>query len=300
MKKIFSKEFTIGLCVLIALVILFFGIDYLKGINLFKPANFYYASYSNVAGLEIAAPVTIDGYKVGQVHEINFNYEKPGDVKVLLALDKQLMVPEDSKASIEVGLLGGSSITLTLGKSNKMIEVGGSIQTQSKGGLMSAISNDIMPQVNNILPKVDSILYNLNLIVANPALHNSIDRLDQITSNLTYATAGLNSTLNNQVPIIMNNAGKITTNIDTITANLAALSLQLKALPLESTMTNVNDITNNLVDVSNQLKNKNGTLGLLMNDPELYNRLNQVSADIDSLIIDIKKNPKRYISIKLL
>ncbi len=300
MKKIFSKEFTIGLCVLIALVILFFGIDYLKGINLFKPANFYYASYSNVAGLEIAAPVTIDGYKVGQVHEINFNYEKPGDIKVLLALDKQLMVPEDSKASIEVGLLGGSSITLTLGKSNKMIEVGGSIQTQSKGGLMSAISNDIMPQVNNILPKVDSILYNLNLIVANPALHNSIDRLDQITSNLTYATAGLNSTLNNQVPIIMNNAGKITTNIDTITANLAALSLQLKALPLESTMTNVNDITNNLVDVSNQLKNKNGTLGLLMNDPELYNRLNQVSADIDSLIIDIKKNPKRYISIKLL
>ncbi len=300
MKKIFSKEFTIGLCVLIALVILFFGIDYLKGINLFKPANFYYASYSNVAGLEIAAPVTIDGYKVGQVHEINFNYEKPGDIKVLLALDKQLMVPEDSKASIEVGLLGGSSITLTLGKSNKMIEVGGSIQTQSKGGLMSAISNDIMPQVNNILPKVDSILYNLNLIVANPALHNSIDRLDQITSNLTYATAGLNSTLNNQVPIIMNNAGKITTNIDTITANLATLSLQLKALPLESTMTNVNDITNNLVDVSNQLKNKNGTLGLLMNDPELYNRLNQVSADIDSLIIDIKKNPKRYISIKLL
>ena len=300
MKKIFSKEFTIGLCVLIALVILFFGIDYLKGINLFKPANFYYASYSNVAGLEIAAPVTIDGYKVGQVHEINFNYEKPGDIKVLLALDKQLMVPEDSKASIEVGLLGGSSITLTLGKSNKMIEVGGSIQTQSKGGLMSAISNDIMPQVNNILPKVDSILYNLNLIVANPALHNSIDRLDQITSNLTYATAGLNSTLNNQVPIIMNNAGKITTNIDTITTNLAALSLQLKALPLESTMTNVNDITNNLVDVSNQLKNKNGTLGLLMNDPELYNRLNQVSADIDSLIIDIKKNPKRYISIKLL
>ena len=300
MKKIFSKEFTIGLCVLIALVILFFGIDYLKGINLFKPANFYYASYSNVAGLEIAAPVTIDGYKVGQVHEINFNYEKPGDIKVLLALDKQLMVPEDSKASIEVGLLGGSSITLTLGKSNKMIEVGGSIQTQSKGGLMSAISNDIMPQVNNILPKVDSILYNLNLIVANPALHNSIDRLDQITSNLTYATAGLNSTLNNHVPSIMNNAGKITTNIDTITTNLAALSLQLKALPLESTMTNVNDITNNLVDVSNQLKNKNGTLGLLMNDPELYNRLNQVSADIDSLIIDIKKNPKRYISIKLL
>lgn len=300
MKKIFSKEFTIGICVLIALVILFFGIDYLKGINMFKPANFYYASYENVAGLEIAAPVTIDGYKVGQVHEINFNYENPGKIKVLLALDKQLMVPEDSKASIEVGLLGSSSIALSLGQSSKMIEVGGDIPTHTTGGLMSALSNDIMPQINSILPKVDSLLYNLNLVVANPALHSSIERLDLITSNITDVTTGLNSVMNTQVPVILNNAGSITTNLDTITANLTYLSAQLKALPLQSTMNNVDEITTNLVSVSNQLNSKNGTLGMLMNDPELYNRLNQVSADIDSLIVDLKKNPKRYISIKLL
>ena len=300
MKKIFSKEFTIGICVLIALVILFFGIDYLKGINMFKPANFYYASYENVAGLEIAAPVTIDGYKVGQVHEINFNYENPGKIKVLLALDKQLMVPEDSKASIEVGLLGSSSIALSLGQSSKMIEVGGDIPTHTTGRLMSALSNDIMPQINSILPKVDSLLYNLNLVVANPALHSSIERLDLITSNITDVTTGLNSVMNTQVPVILNNAGSITTNLDTITANLTYLSAQLKALPLQSTMNNVDEITTNLVSVSNQLNSKNGTLGMLMNDPELYNRLNQVSADIDSLIVDLKKNPKRYISIKLL
>ena len=300
MKKIFSKEFTIGICVLIALVILFFGIDYLKGINMFKPANFYYASYENVAGLEIAAPVTIDGYKVGQVHEINFNYGNRGKIKVLLALDKQLMVPEDSKASIEVGLLGSSSIALSLGQSSKMIEVGGDIPTHTTGGLMSALSNDIMPQINSILPKVDSLLYNLNLVVANPALHSSIERLDLITSNITDVTTGLNSVMNTQVPVILNNAGSITTNLDTITANLTYLSAQLKALPLQSTMNNVDEITTNLVSVSNQLNSKNGTLGMLMNDPELYNRLNQVSADIDSLIVDLKKNPKRYISIKLL
>lgn len=300
MKKIFSKEFVIGLCVLVALVILFFGIDFLKGINLFKPSNFYYASYENVAGLELAAPVTIDGYKVGQVHEINFDYENPGEIEVLLALDKQLRVPEDSKASIEVSLLGNSAIVLTLGESTKMIEVGGNIPTKTSGDLMSALSNDLMPQVNSILPKIDSLLYNLNRVMANPALHQSVDRLDLITTNLAYATAGLNTTMNSQVPGIMSNAGRITTNLDTVAANLAVLSAQLKALPLQSTMANVNDVTANLVQFSEQLKSKDGTLGMLMNDPELYNRLNQVSADIDSLIVDIRKNPKRYISIKLL
>ncbi|MDE7096781.1 MAG: MCE family protein, partial [Muribaculaceae bacterium] len=78
------------------------------------------------------------------------------------------------------------------------------------------------------------------------------------------------------------------------------LSYQLKALPLESTVENVNQLTENLSRFSNQLNDKNSTLGLLTSDPELYNRLNQVSADIDSLLVDIKKNPKRYISIKLL
>lgn len=89
MKKIFNKEFIIGICVITAIVILIFGIDYLKGINLFSPANFYYASYDNVAGLEISSPVTVDGYKVGQVREIQFDYENPGKIKVLLALNKK-------------------------------------------------------------------------------------------------------------------------------------------------------------------------------------------------------------------
>ena len=108
---------------------------------------------------------------------------------------------------------------------------------------------------------------------------------------------GLNHTMNNQLPTVMNNAGKITTNLDTVVHNLAVLSAQLKALPLQSTMANVDATTSNLVKFSNQLNDQNSTLGLLMNDPELYNKLNRVAADVDSLIVDIKRNPNRYISI---
>lgn len=300
MKKIVTKEFIIGICVLVALVVLFFGIDFLRGINLFQPTNFYHASYSNVASLEIAAPVTIDGYKVGQVREINFDFNSPGEIDVVLALDEKLSLPIDSRAVIESGLMNGASIRIIMGKASEKIPIGGNVQTAVVPDLMSALSGGLMPAVENILPKIDSLLYNLNLLVSDPALLTSIQRLDAITSNVELATVGLNHTMNNQLPTVMNNAGKITTNLDTVVQNLAVLSAQLKAIPLQSTMANVDATTSNLVKFSNQLNDQNSTLGLLMNDPELYNKLNRVAADVDSLIVDIKRNPKRYISIKLL
>lgn len=300
MKKIFNKEFIIGICVIAAIVILIFGIDYLKGINLFSPANFYYASYDNVAGLEISSPVTVDGYKVGQVREIQFDYENPGKIKVLLALNKNLRIPVDSKATMGSTLMSGNFIAIKLGKSSEKIPVGGDIESYATSDLMSSLSEDIMPAVNQILPRVDSLLYNLNKLAGDPALLSSIQRLDGITGNVMNATDGLNSTINKDLPVVMRNVKSISHGLDTVTANLGILSAQLKSLPLNTTVDNVNALTDNLTKFSNQLNDPSSTLGMLMNDPELYNKLNRVAADVDSLIVDIKKNPKRYISIKLL
>lgn len=300
MKKIFNKEFAIGLSVIIAIVILIFGIDYLKGINLFRPANYYVAYYDNVDELTISSPVLAEGFKVGQVREIEFDYSHPGKICVVMALDKKLRLPEDSRAEIGTTLLSGARIELAIGKSSTMIPVGGEVQTGVKAGLMSSIQDGLMPSVTGILPKVDSLLYNLNRLVSDPSLAASIQRLDGITGNLLATTQGLNSTVNSQVPQIMNNTAKVTHSLDTIVGNLGELSYQLKNLPLNATVDNVNQLTSNLSAFSRQLNDKNSTLGLLTSDPELYNRLNRVSADIDSLIVDIKKNPKRYISIKLL
>ena len=300
MKKIFNKEFIIGICVIAAIVILIFGIDYLKGINLFSPANFYYASYDNVAGLEISSPVTVDGYKVGQVREIQFDYENPGKIKVLLALNKNLRIPVDSRATMGSTLMSGNFIAIKLGKSAEKIPVGGDIESIETSDLMSSLSEDIMPAINQILPRVDSLLYNLNKLAGDPALISSIQRLDGITGNVLNATDGLNSTINKDLPIVMRNVKSISHGLDTVTSNLGVLSAQLKSLPLNTTVEYVNALTDNLTKFSNQLNDPNSTLGMLMNDPELYNKLNRVAADVDSLIVDIKKNPKRYISIKLL
>jgi len=307
MKKIWNKEFMIGLFVIIAIIVLIFGIDYLKGINLFNPANYYYATYDNVQGLEVAAPVTINGYKVGQVREIKFDYENPNKVKVLIALDKSLHIPSDSKAMIASTLLSGAYIDILMGKSKQPLAVGEEIPSSAAPDLMSAVSNDLMPAVKTILPRIDSLLYNLNQLAGDPALLASIQQLDDITANVNgltsdvyTMTSGLKTTMSRDVPVVVRNFGSITHGLDTVTANLGALSSQLRTLPLNATVENVNELTANLSKFSRQLNDQSSSLGKLMNDPELYNRLNTVAADVDSLIVDIKKNPKRYISIKLL
>lgn len=299
MKKKFNKEFAIGLSVIIAILILIFGIDYLKGINLFRPAHYYLAYYDNVDELTVSSPVLINGYKVGQVREVNFNYEKPGKVEVVMALDKNLQLPEGTVADLGTTLLSGARIELTMGKGPGMIPSGGEVPSGVKAGLMSSVQ-DMLPAVTGILPKVDSLLYNLNLLVADPALTASIQRLDGITDNLLATTKGLNTTMTRQVPRLADNAVRVTQSLDTIVGNIGELSYQLKTLPLNATVDNVNQLTANLSQFSRQLNDKNSTLGLLTSDPALYNRITQVSADIDSLLVDIKKNPKRYISIKLL
>lgn len=307
MKKLAKKEITIGLSVIIAIVILIFGIEFLKGINLFRPANFYLAYYENVDGLEISAPVKVNGYKVGQVREINFDYAHPGKTEVVLALNRNLHLPEDSRAIISSTLMGEAYIEIEVGSTAKMIPVGGSVPTGAGSGIFSDLSETLMPKVKETLVNVDTLLLSLNEVIADPALKSSVGNMEKISDNILVASRGLDNLMNKQVPSLMGSANGtvshlngIMTRVDTISGNLVVLTHELNRMPLNETMEDIRKTVSNLEGFSAQLRNQNSTLGLLMNDPELYNRLNNVAASVDSLIVDIKRNPKRYISIKLL
>ena len=307
MKKLAKKEISIGISVIIAIGILIFGIEYLKGINLFRPANFYLAYYDNVSGLEVSAPVKVNGYKVGQVREINFNYEHPGKTEVVLALNKNLHLPSDSRAIISSSLMGEAFIEIEVGSSASLIPVGGEVPTQNGGGLLSGLSDELMPKITQTLNVVDSLLLNLNTVVADPSLRGAVGNLEDISGNVLLASDGLENLMNRQLPLLMGNANGTVSNlnrvmlrVDTISGNLVVLTDELNRMPLNQTMEGLNKTVANLEVFSADLKNQNSTLGKLTHDPELYNRLNNVAASLDSLIIDIKKNPKRYINIKLL
>lgn len=299
MKQIFRKELLIGVCVLCALAILFFGIDFLKGVNLFHASNYYYVTYTNVNGLAKSAPVTVNGYKVGQVRDITYLYDNPGHIKVEMALDHELKLPEGTQAALTVDMLGTATVSLELAPGTKYYEVGTEIPAKQPKGLMDGITEDLLPAVAKIVPKVDSLLSTTNTLLSDPALIASIKRLDAITANLQTTTVSLNRTTALLPPIATDVKG-ITGNFVTTSDNLAQFSGKMNAMPVDSLMQELMMTTENLRHLTQQLNNPDGTLGLMMHDPALYNNLNNTVRSLDSLFIDIKSNPKRYINIKLL
>jgi len=297
--KTSKKEVIIGLCVVLALAALFMGINFLKGVNVFKAANYYYAEYTNVAGLQVSAPVMVNGFKVGQVRDISYEFDNPGHVKVELSLDRALRLPVGTVASIEQDILGTSTVVLKMADSAEYYKVGSNIASATASGLMDNVSQNLLPNVSAIFPKVDSLLTSLNTLVSDPALGKSIGRLDAITQNLEMTMRQINATARALPPVVGNVQG-ITENLNTMSGALAEVSDDIKAAPVDSMIQNLNVLAANLRELSGRLNDPNSTLGLITGDRALYDNLNDCAASLDSLLIDVKKNPKRYISIKLL
>lgn len=298
MKSIFRKEFIIGLTVIIALAILFFGINFLKGINLFKASNYYFVTFENVDGLAQSAPVTLNGYKVGIVRNIDYDFNNPGHVTVEISLDKGLKLNNGSEAVLSSDILGTASITLNLTQNDTQYKIGDTIPGKVNGGMMADISNRIMPSVGAILPKIDSLLSNLNALTANPALHASVTRLDDITLQLDASMRSLKNVMATLQPI-SSNIQNITQNVDTITGDLAQVSSRLRDVPVDSIATDIQITMTNLRKLSDSLNDPNTSVGKLTTNPELYDNINATIQSLDSLFVDIKQNPKRYINVKV-
>lgn len=299
MKSFFNKNVKIALTIIVSLALLYWGIEFLKGVNLFKPANFYYAKFDKVDGLIDAAPITVNGFQVGQVREIKYDYET-NKISVLMSMERDLKIPVGSSVSIQSGLIGSAAMVLSLGDNTAFYKVGDVIPSYVPQGLMDKVKTEVLPGVGGLVPKVDSIMTSVNGLVGDPALNAAISRLDGITAELSRSSQQLNvllSTLNKSVPGVMSNVNGITTNLTSTTANLNDFSVTLRDMPLDSTMAQINATIANLNALSKQLNNPNSSLGMLLNDRQLYQNATEAVAALDSLLVDVKKNPKRYINV---
>lgn len=313
MKKLFKREFWIGLSVLITLVVLFFGINYLKGVNIFHTANYYFVTYNDVQGLTQSAPVTVNGFKVGLVREIKYQYDNPGHISVELSLDNELKIPKGTRAMIVCDMLGTASIELIMGTGPDFYNAGDELPGALSPGMLQAISEKVMPVMDETLPRVNNLLDTVTRLAGNPALNSSIYRLDNVLAGLETSVSTLNHAMV-PMPAIMNNVNntmgnasqamvdvkQMAANLNRVSEDLAELSKVLKNAPVDSTLRNINETSRSLAQLANQLNDPNSSLGLLMHDPALYNNINNLAAQLDSILIDVKKSPKRYIpAIKL-
>lgn len=293
--KAITKEVKIAIVAIVGAVILFFGMNFLKGLDLFSSTDDYFIEFKDISGLSASSPIYADGYKVGTVKDIIYDYTGEHPTRVVVGLDKTMRIPLGSTAEIESDMMGNVKVNLLLANNpRERVMPGGTIKGNVNGGAL-AMAAQMIPTVEKMLPKLDSILASVNLLLADPAIANTLHNAETVSQNLTVSTQELNKlmkTLNRNVPTMMAKANGVLDNTNKLTGNLAQLDIESTKQQVDQTIANVQELTA-------KLNSNNGTLGLLMNDASLYNNLNSTMRSADSLLVNLRQHPKRYVHFSL-
>lgn len=287
-----SNEFKIGFWAIVAIVVMFYGIRYLKGINSFKEGQFYYLSCDKVNGLAVSSHVTLHGLKVGMVRSMEYDHDTKNIMVLLNIYDSDLKIPTDSRIYIQGDLLGTSEVVLDMGESSTTYQPWDTIQAPDAAAGLLEKADPIIENVNNLMPKLDSLIAGINVLVNESKMQESLLQINTLTQHLNSTVSQLNTLLRKDVPGIMNN-------LESATANLDTISVQAKEADIKQLLTNTNATIESANQLLKQMQDENGTVGKILSTSELHDQLNKTIADVDSLINDIKANPKKYIHIKV-
>ena len=292
MMKYLTKEVRIGIAGIIALCILVYGINYLKGIHMFKPTNYFYVKFHNINGLTKSSPVFADGFRVGIVRDIYYDYAKPGNVIVEVELDTELRIPKGSTAELVSELMGGVRMNILLANNpREKYAVGDTIPGTMNNGMMESAAK-LIPKVEEMLPKLDSILISLNNILGDKSIPATLHSIEKTTANLAVVSLQVKGLMSNDIP-------QLTSKLNTIGDNFVVISGNLKEIDYAATFKKIDETLANVKILTEKLNSKDNTLGLLFNDPTLYNNLNATTENAASLLEDLKEHPKRYVHFSL-
>lgn len=292
MDKIFTKEVRIALMAIAGIIVLFVGVNFLKGIIVFSNDNSYKVIMDDICGLSESSPIYADGYKVGVVRNIQYDYDgSQNGIIISIDVDKNMRIPKGSTAEVSSDLMGNVQMNLLLANNpRERYEPGDMIKGSKALGALDKVS-ELLPYVENIVPKLDSIMTSINILLRDPAIAAILHNAETTTANLEKSTQQLNQLLgkmDQKVPGILDKADRTLANTETLTGNLAQVDVQ-------ATMASINETLNNCKELTNKLNSTEGTIGKFLNDPSVYNNLNATMRDADSLMIDLKSHPKRYV-----
>ena len=301
--KIFTREVKIALTTIVAIVLVYLLINFMKGINVFKSSNTYYVRFDNIAGLAVSNAVYANGYPVGIVRGIQYDYGNHERVVVVIELDKEMHMPRGTKAELVTSLMGGVTMSLILGPNpTDNLAQGDTISGGLHEGAVEKVEA-LMPTIMDMLPKLDSIVTNMARLSADPALAQTLRNTAEITNNLRRTSAKLDAMVGRDLPQMMQNLNKTSSNVERLSNNLAAINLQETMNEVNASLAevkrfsaNINAMTN---DLNSKLNSRDNTFGLLLNDRKLYDNLNHTVSSADSLLINVKAHPKRYVHFSI-
>lgn len=289
------NEVKIGLITIVALVLGYIGLNFLKGISLFKAESEYYVRLNNLNGTGVATPVLISGYKIGAVRTVDFSYhEGKGYGAVLtLALDPKVRIPHGSTVRIKTNVLSGAALVIESDQvQSGFYAPGDSLRAiEDTTDIMKIATDEIIPSVVQLMPEINRTMQRLNEILANRVIDSTLNSLNATALKAQRMMGQLNSSMRH-LPAVMGN-------VERTSASLAQVGRHAETLRLDSIVRNLNQATHNLAELSQQLRSSEGTAGKLINDPSLYNRLDSLASSTEALMKDLKANPKRYVHFSL-
>ena len=301
--KIFNREVKIALTAIVAIVLVYLLINFMKGINVFNSSNTYYVRFDNIAGLAVSNAVYANGYPVGIVRGIQYDYGNHERVVVAIELDKEMHMPRGTKAELVTSLMGGVTMSLMLGPNptDNLVQ-GDTISGGLHEGAVEKVEA-LMPTIMDMLPKLDSIVTNMARLSADPALSQTLRNTAEITNNLRRTSAKLDAMVGRDLPQMMQNLNKTSRNVERLSNNLAAINLQETMNEVNASLAEVKQFSANInamtYDLNSKLNSRDNTFGLLLNDRKLYDNLNHAVSSADSLLINVKAHPKRYVHFSI-
>ena len=310
-----NNETKVGALTTIAITLLILGFNFLKGKSLFKSGNFIYAKYADTKGLMISNPVIINGLQVGSVYELQEKDKNIDTIIVAIKLNKELNIPDNSVASINTNPLSSASIEINLGDSKGLLKRNDTIPTLDSPGMLGNLQQRINPvfdQVKITLGTLDSVMRNINTIFDPYTKNNMQDVVANANKTMAYlvtSSAQLNALLNAQTGDLarsLKNVNTFTKNlsengdrIDETLGNLQTATGNFAKADIDGTVNQLRSTVERLNAAVSKMDSKEGSLGLLLNDRQLYSNLERTTRSLNTLMDDIRINPKRYVSISI-
>ena len=300
MKLKYAREIKVGILAVVCIFLLFFGFNYLKGVNIFSSIHSFHGVYTNIHGLELQAPVYIRGYKVGQVDNIDYDFTRDSSFTVDISIKRNINLPEGTRmALVSDGIMGGMAIELLLPATEvaskediAYLPTGATIPTTVVPGLLDGLQESVIQPLSNTLASLDTILGQLETQLDNNHIESILANADLAVADLQTSSQQLKQVMSHQVPSVV-------TKLDTTMSDLQQVVTDVKAANIKATVARVDTALDNINYLIADFRSPNGTVGMLLNDKGLYNHIDSAVVSVDSLLVDLKANPKRYVHFSL-
>lgn len=275
-----------------ALFLLIYGINFMKGIDIFSSTSIYHIKYENLDGLVVSNNVNIDGYKVGQVKRIDYDFSNEMPFTVTIQINNDIRIPKDSKATLyDDGIMGGKAIQLDLGQNKTLYALRDTLRADVEPSVSDELEK-VIGHLTHTFEEIDSTLNSINQLARSKELQATLENMNGMSHQLKLSSIQLNQMMHDEIPSLLGNLNQLSVHLDTT-------AQKINAIPMQEMVEYATASLKQLDMFTQKLNNPNSSLSLLMKDPSLYHSLDSTLNNTNKLIIDLKENPKRYVHFSL-